>query len=304
MFSRPNITDPQSLVADYIEYLCVIRECSVSSQGLRALLSISNDEIDNNGVESSDDESIDSLDQAIGACVVRSNHCNGRYPFAYETNSICLSKENSQYKDIYTFLLLSTRLNMNSQKIQGGHDATKIFERLCAIVAKEYFGNHSQVLVFGTSEEGGFRDHVENMLSKIHIDASIKKPFGSTGRQKDGNLDIVAWIPFSDKKDGQMIAMGQCKTGENWESMLTELQPQAFFAKYTTGRPYAEILRLFFVTESFGDYKWAERCIDGGVLFDRTRIIEYLPSVIDSQLMKDISEWNEAAIISERRNNL
>lgn len=304
MFNRPNITDTQSLVADFIEYLCIIKDEAVSSQGLRALFSISDDEIDNNGIDSSDDASVNILDEAIIECVTRSKCCIGRYPFSCEANSIYLTNnpDNNQYKEIYTFLLLATRLNMNSQRMQGGHDATKLFERLCAIVAKEYFGVHSKVQIFGTSEEGSFKEHVDQLLSDTHIDATYKKPLGSTGKQKDGNLDIVAWIPFADNKDGQMIAMGQCKTGENWESKLTELQPSAFFTSYTTGAPYAEVLRLFFIAESFGILKWAERCLAGGVLFDRTRIIEYLPSNINEQLLKDIMEWNNAAVNSERLN--
>ena len=61
------------------------------------------------------------------------------------------------------------------------------------------------------------------------------------------------------------MAMGQCKTGDNWDNKLTELQPEDFFNDYCTGRPYAKVVKLFFVTESFGDYKWQKEAMRGAL---------------------------------------
>ena len=55
MFSRPNIQDSVYLIADFIEYQCLLTGNSVSSTDLRSLFSMSNDEFDNDGVESADD---------------------------------------------------------------------------------------------------------------------------------------------------------------------------------------------------------------------------------------------------------
>ena len=155
--------------------------------------------------------------------------------------------------------------------------------------------------MFGTAVSGTFRNKIDKLIENLHLDFQFKSPFGSTGRQKDGKLDIVAWIPFADRKDGQLIAFGQCKTGDNWENKLTELDPISFFKSYCTGSPYADVIRLFFVAESFGIYKWEERCNSGGILFDRTRIMEYLPSQIDSELLERIKKWNVEVLAVARR---
>lgn len=300
MFSRPNNKDSQFIIADFLEYMCLATGSPVSSLSYRSLLSMSDDELYNEGIESSDDFSVDTLDSAIAECYNRSQNCPDHYPFTTGRSSLVLRSDITWYKDIYTFLLLATRLDMGKQRVQADYDGTKLFEELCAVVAKEYFGKHSIAKVFGTSVEGSFEGKVQLLLNSLHIKGQYKQPEGSTGRQKDGNLDIVAWIPFSDNKDGQIIALGQCKTGTHWEEMLTELDPDVFFSCYSTQQPYARPQKLFFVAESFGNYKWQERSTRGGILFDRTRIMEYLPTEIDEALLDKIKAWNNAALVAEQ----
>lgn len=299
MFSRLNRTDSEYEVADFLEYECLKNGIGVSAMSYRSLLSISDDEINNEGIESSDDFSVHKLDEAIAECQRRERHCSGNYPFIPRHGALELRPDAVWHKDIYTFLLFATRLDMQSERMQDGHDGTKLFEFLCAKVAKEYYGSHCNSEVFGTASEGSFHDKVEALIGKLHISGQFKAPEGSTGRQKDGNLDIVSWIPFADKKDGQLIALGQCKTGTSWDGTLTELNPDNFFSCYSTQQPYSLALKMFFVAESFGNYKWEERCTDGGILFDRTRIMEYLPSSLDEQLLGNIRAWNAAALASE-----
>lgn len=302
MFSRPNSADSQYAVADFLEWQCLTTKTEVSAMSYRSLLSISDDETCNEGIESSDDISLETLDCAIAECYNRSQICPHRYPFTTGRSSLELKVGQLLDREIYTFLLLATRLDMNEQRMQGGYDGTQLFEELCAEVAKEYYGGHAKTQIFGTSVRGTFKDKVEHLLKALHVNGSFKQPVGSTGRQKDGNLDIVAWIPFSDQKDGQMIAFGQCKTGTSWEEKLHELDPEDFFTCYSTQHPFVKPLRMFFVAESFGFEKWEERSVAGGIIFDRTRIMEFLPQHLDEGLLEKIIKWNKSAIGTEINN--
>lgn len=305
MFSRLNRGDSPYKVADFLEFECIKAGGGVSSLSYRSYLSMPDDEINNEGIESSDDISVSILDAAIAECSNRYQYCPNNYPFVTGTSSLDLKSEDSWHNDIYTFLLLATRMNMRDNREQGGYDGTKLFEQLCAFVTKEYYGKHCQAKVFGTAISGPFKEKVEDLLRSLNIRGHFTDPEGSTAHQKDGNLDIVAWIPFSDKKDGQMIALGQCKTGTHWEGLLTELDPEGFFALYSSQQPYSKPIKMFFVTESFGKYKWGERCSSGGVLFDRTRIMEFLPNEIDgelAELLERIKIWNMAALAAEGMN--
>ena len=300
MFSRLNRGDSQFIVADFLEFQCIKSGGGISSLSYRSYLSMSDDEINNEGIESSDDVSVSKLDAAIAECSNRYQCCPNHYPFVTGTSSLDLRAEDSWHKDIYTFLLLATRMNMRDNSEQGGYDGTQLFEQLCAIVTKEYYGRHCHAKVFGTAAGGSFKEKVEELLRSLNIRGHFQQPEGSTGHEKDGNLDIVAWIPFSDKKDGQMIALGQCKTGTHWEGMLRETE--GFFSKYSSRPPYSKPLKMFFVAESFGNYKWGDRCEDGGILFDRTRIMEFLPDDADGEfagLLERIKIWNKAALAAE-----
>lgn len=302
MFNRPNSQDPASIVADYIELQCILSKGPVSAYTLRSLFSMSDDEIKNDGVESSDDFSIDTLEDGIKECEQRASFCSENYPFNVSSSSIEPHASDDLNKEIYQFLLLSTRLNMNTQSVQAGHDATQLFEELCAKVAAEYFGQHSRSIVFGTAVAGTFKDKVERVINKLHLTSSFRTPQGSTGRQKDAAVDVIVWIPFADKKDSQLIAIGQCKTGTHWEGMLTSMQPDVFFGSHFTGNPFADVERLFFVSESYGMDRWEERSRKAGIMFDRTRIMEFIPSNLDAGLMKRITEWNQSALAYAEQN--
>ncbi len=301
MFNRPNSQDPAPIVADYIELQCLLTQTPVSSYSLRSLFSMSDDEINNDGVESSDDLSVAAIEDGIKECEQRAAFCPAKYPFKVNANSLEPQADGGVNREIYQFLLLSTRMNMNEQKVQAGLDATKLFEELCAGVAGEYYGQHSKSMVFGTAGAGGFQQKVEDVISKLNLTSTYKVPMGSTGRQKDAAVDVVAWIPFADKKDSQMIAIGQCKTGTHWEGMLTSTQPDVFFESYFSGKPFADVERMFFVCESYGVDRWEERSRKAGIMFDRTRIMEYVPVNIDANLLGRITQWNQAAIACVRQ---
>ena len=296
MFNRPNSQDPAPIVADYIELQCLLKQTPISSYSLRSLFSISDDEINNEGVESSDDLSVDAIEDGIKECVQRAAFCPAKYPFRVNAHSLEPRVDSGVNREIYQFMLLSTRLNMNEQKNQANFDATKLFEELCAGVAGEYFGQHSKSMVFGTADAGRFQQKVEDVISKLNLTSTYRIPLGSTGRQKDAAVDVLAWIPFADKKDSQMIAIGQCKTGTHWEDMLTTTLPKVFFESYFSGQPFADVERMFFVCESYGIDRWEERSRKAGIMFDRTRIMEYIPANIDASLLSRITKWNQAAL--------
>ena len=302
MFNRPNSQDSVQVVADYIELQCLLKQTPVSSYSLRSLFSMSDDEINYNGVESSDDLSMYAIEDGIKECEHRAMVCPARYPFNVDSNSLELQMTDESNKEIYQFLLLSTRLDMRNQRVQGGYDGTKLFEELCASVAKEYFGHHSKVMVFGTAVEGGFIQKIEDVIKKLNLTSIYKNPLGSSGKQKDAAVDVIVWTPFTDNKDSQMIAIGQCKTGTHWESMLSSTQPNVFFESYFTGKPIADVGRLFFVAESLGIDRWEERCRRAGIMFDRTRIMEFLPTNICPNLLEKIKQWNHVALVCAERN--
>ena len=81
----------------------------------------------------------------------------------------------------------------------------------------------------------------------------------------------------------------------------TSTQPDVFFESYFSGKPFADVERMFFVCESYGVDRWEERSRKAGIMFDRTRIMEYVPVNIDANLLGRITQWNQAAIACVRQ---
>ena len=294
MFSIESINYSVYILADFLEFQAFSKgRCALSD--LRSHLSAVDDELDINGIEEGDDKVLSKLQEALTYCSRRKEEfCN--YPFVINTQSIELSSSLKDKEYLYLFLLLVNRMNMQGERVQGEKNATELFEHLCSIGTMNYLGCHSKCEVFGTSVTGSFKDKVDDLLKKLNINGQYKQPLGGTFQQKDGGIDLVGWIPFGDSKDSQLIALGQCKTGSNWEILMKKID---FFDNYSTETPFVNPIYIFFVAEDFGVNKWEERSRSCGILFDRKRILEFIPDnikALNPNLFNDIHIWVNATL--------
>ena len=294
MFRIDNIHHSVYELADFLEFQALKRgSCAIND--LRSVLSASDDELDLAGIDEGDDKVLNKLQEALQHCSYRGIDFGG-YPYTINQNSITLTSALEDKSLICVFLLLANRLDMQKERMQGGKNATELFERLCRVIVKNYLGEHSESEIFGTAASGNFEKKVKYILEKLNIHGTFKQPYGGTERQKDGGVDIVAWIPFKDEKDSQLIALGQCKTGTNWEHLMRKV---AFFDLFSTQQSFVAPIHMFFVAEDFGKYKWQERSSKGGIIFDRRRILDLFPqnvNMLDSSLISDIVDWTSASV--------
>ena len=104
------------------------------------------------------------------------------------------------------------------------------------------------------------------------------------------------FIPFADSRKGQFIAFGQCKTGTNWRSAVSQLDPKVFCDSFCYPSPGFTPIAVFMVAEAFTDnWEYLLRSTNG-LLFDRTRIMQYLPYEIEKDLLAQIRKWNAAVM--------
>lgn len=287
-------------IADFMEYQCLKNESKIYSvtSGITTMGIATDEEFD---LENENDCDIaESFSEALSEIENRKTYTNGNYPFNAEANIIKLDFTiNQNIKTIYTFLLLATRENMSSGKTAAGIDGTVLFEKLCAIVLKNFFGKKSQSFVFGTGSgiTENFKNKVERLLNNLGEKGyTFRVPENNLNHEQDAKLDIVAFIPFSDKNKGQFLAFGQCKTGTTWRNSITQLRPDSFSKKYISPTFFFTPITVYMVCESFYDnWEFFVRDLDG-LLFDRERIMEYLPDDIDNNLLTQINQWNNAVM--------
>ncbi len=301
-------------IADFAEIECLRRkDGSVSTLDMARIIG--------RGDESSDDDIHLVVMDAFNDLANRVTHCgkgDGKYPYEISGSGNLLSIRDWDYDDdrlaslVYFFLLLATRLNMKTSRIHGGEDGTVLFEQLCSEVAVRFWGGPGEMvgsMVFGTGREaaeledhdeldiGRFGTAVNELCNAIREGEDFRPKSSDKVTAKDGKLDIVVWRGFTDQRHGQLIGFGQCKTGTNWDSDLTKLQPESFCRKWMRTQPVSTPVRLYFVCDRVLD-RWYDMSSDGGILFDRCRVMEYA-NEIPKKLLNRIEKWVKAVARAE-----
>ncbi|TAN41518.1 MAG: hypothetical protein EPN22_15155 [Nitrospirae bacterium] len=304
MFKLPNPPSPQADVhelADFAELLSWDRG-TVSERELVAYLGRVDDNDSNIGCDDNDDENAETLDEVMNEIERRDGACGRGYPFQLSREGTVLHYDNALEDDqrslVYRYLLLSTRLNMRDNRVHENIDGASLLESLSAHVLRIYLGAaRAKAIVFGTSIGGGFAERVENLCRDLCEGAGFRSLDNASVQANDDKLDTVAWIPFSDCLPGQLIIFGQCKTGTNWDELVTQLQPIDFVKRWMREPILVDPIRAFCISEAADRTRWRSTCVSAGILLDRCRIVDNSDG-IESATEERIRKWTTAAKLS------
>jgi hypothetical protein len=302
MYKIPDVPSPKADVheiADFIEIEC-IKNGSVSGRELFSSLDLLDDHYYPDGVPE-DDNLEPKIADSLHEIDRRYRMCGAKYPFRVERHGYLVTLNSSvdePIREIYTFLLFATRLDMKSHRIQNDIDGALLFEELSEYIGKNYFGERAESYLFGTaSGENNFNKKIISLAKRMGEGGDFKnRDETSPNINKDDGLDVVVWKSFSDGSCGKLIGFGQCKTGTHWKNYLTILQPDSFCKKWFRDQPTVNPVRLFFISESILRNRWYEHASEGGILFDRCRIMDYLPIKDTLPFLSQIKAWNNAVI--------
>lgn len=177
------------------------------------------------------------------------------------------------------FLIYSLEGNPYVTSETTANAGGKLFERLSLVAIKEYM--NGEAVIYGFPKEQSIQEIAENLL---HERFNYTPP----SYRKDRNLDIIAWKPFEDSRNSQIILLIQCASGRNWRSKLNELSLTA----WSTYINFAAVpIRGFCAPISISDReRLRELSFDSGVFFDRTRLFKY-SSKVPSDLRQEALEW-------------
>ncbi|MDE0693491.1 MAG: hypothetical protein OXI55_14785 [Gammaproteobacteria bacterium] len=183
---------------------------------------------------------------------------------------------------------------MDKDRVLEDIDGTHLLEQLAKAILHNYLGEDSRSLVFGTSDRSSFADKVDRLCGELGEGGGYISLTGQTRRSGDGKLDVVAWKAFADGLPGKLILFAQCKTGTSWRPELNQLQPRAFCDKWIR-RPFGvDPIRAFVVAEAEDRVVFPEAVQDGGLLFDRCRIVDFCPD-LEYEFMQRLKCWTDAA---------
>lgn len=303
MFKLPGLPSAEAELhelADFAELMCWKRS-QVSTQEILNFLGRSDDNEMVEGAQDSEDNVSEYLDDVMNELARRREACAGGYPFKLDSSGTVLSidktatRQHPAKSTAYIYLLLSTRLNMTSNKVHASIDGTSILEFLSAHALKNYLGSQTaQSFVFGTAAGSSFKKRVEALCQHVGEGKKYRNRDKKPPPAKDDKLDVVAWIPFPDNLPGKIIVFGQCKTGTNWRRSVSDLQPEQFCAKWLEERPLVLPARAYCISESANLGRWNSDSIDAGILLERCRLVG-LADHYSSKELREMKKWSKAA---------
>lgn len=283
----PAASDPAEESADWMELEALRssdKETSLATLAKAIRRTGSTDALPGGSKDAGSELSQAAAEQAFTEISNRKHACGEeRYPFAVEKGLIRLRLD--PQKSPYILLLL-----MSVNQPTGGHNGSAVlFEHLCTHAVRGYLGgtrNGVTALRFGSPRRApiaSLRRAIDDLCLQLVEGDGCKAPERARHLGDEG-LDIVAWRHFPDKKSGKLIAFGQCAAGAvKWENKLAEMDARNWARKWLKSPLVVEPIRLFFVPRRIPAADWDNAGIDGGVLFDRCRIVACLTEQ-DAQL--------------------
>lgn len=296
--AKPSAGAEAHELADLAELMAWVNK-SVSAREILALLGREGENDDNVGCEDDDDRNSDAFGEVTNEFEYRQLACAGRYPFSLDETGNVLRYEPADELSswLYGYLLLSTRLNMSDNRTHAGIDGTTILEEISAISLQQYLGpKRAQAFVFGAAlGSGNFPARVTQLCRQLDEGFKYKNNFKLPNTAKDDKLDAVAWLSFADGNSSKVIIFGQCKTGTAWSEKLCHLRPDSFIKKWIEIPFVFDPLRAYCVSESVNRAKWSGYAIDGGLLFDRCRLVDCCDTM-EAALFDQMIKWSKAAL--------
>jgi hypothetical protein len=96
--------------------------------------------------------------------------------------------------------------------------SARVLQILSVLAAAHHVGGDAYW--FGSPRVDGttkYRDALERLVALLgHGRLKREEPATSTGQEKDGSIDVVAWKSFPDRTYGSVVLYGQVASGKNW----------------------------------------------------------------------------------------
>lgn len=125
-------------------------------------------------------------------------------------------------------------------------------------------------------EGGGFNTYQDNHVT----------------HRGDQGLDIVAWRTL-DRRSGRLLLFGACAAGRDWDKKLTELADD-FCQLWWQEPAYPPPLKVFFAAQVIPVKDWWEASKKAGLVIDRLRLAELVPTLPDTMPHGDAGAWSIA----------
>jgi len=170
--------------------------------------------------------------------------------------------------------------------------SAKLFEKLTCEAMGRYLSGHAIVFGWPSGVDDNAEDEKESVIKrkikKLADELNERFCEAPAARFKDRGIDVIGWIPFSDRRPGQVVILLQCAAGHDWKNKLAV--PLDAWLQYIHWA--RDPLKAYAVPCVVDERDWHEMSRDKGILFDRVRILNLLSDGIrDEALSEQLISW-------------
>lgn len=233
---------------------------------------------------------------------VRSTEFEGAYPFHVtdDGDTLELAANTSREQNAYLCLLLSSLMRHVPKRRQG--ELARFFEEASHAVFRHLMPAGAEV--HPTWASGGKQARYQGTLYEkmlalakdIRCTANFQARDFKENDRGDGGIDLVAWHPMADQREGIPIAFAQCGCSkEDWTFKQLEASPFKHGSHLPARHPWATYYFMpLDLRHSDGD--WAYKSdIGQAIIVDRLRLIRL------SRQYGLFAEWPELPLLREVR---
>ena len=288
MIKPPPSLDPPAL-ADWVEYSALTTPAGISRADVTRSLE---------GAGVDDNDEVNSLLGDISRHITdRRFWLRQKYPL--RVTRLSFERKNDWRSYLAYMFLLSCTMTHHYGELSMSKARSKEPAEIFGFIARDVLGRYldGQAVRFDAPRRAPLPTQFGKALDYLQT-CTLERSGGgaiTTGREKDDGLDVVAWKSLGDGRPGQVVILGQCAIGKNWEGKLSDLNNE-LWAKHL--RWHVKPLRAMLVPFHFyvGDIDlqqqlWERHSTIAGIFFDRLRIARWLPRNGSAEVEARAEAW-------------
>jgi hypothetical protein len=216
----------------------------------------------------------------IDFCGIRRNEFSDSYPFRVsdDEDTLELDYVDSPAQRLYLSLLIASAMRHLASKRQV--DIARAFEQTCFTVFGRLMPTGSEVRA--TWANGGpeapyvgqLYEKLTQLAKDIRGNPNIKSRDFKENNTGDGGIDLIAWHPMADERNGIPISFAQCGCSrDDWTFKQAEASPFQHKCKFNVRHEWATYYFMPIDLREF-DGGWAyESKIGSVIIVDRLRLL-------------------------------
>jgi hypothetical protein len=330
VLTPPSQGDTRSSIADWMELQALSSSRGRATQAtIRGVLDIAEDEAAEQ--PSVDAESGEVLDEAIledartqivsvvfEELEYRQRVLGDAYPFTVDPVHLTIDRQPENPithpgRVVYLFCVLASAIREKKlQPVASMSEAEKeiadVFQICACLAAGGYVSGEVTSFGFPRATGTGFLPALRDAFARFGVGrVRTEIPDGLPNSLKDGGIDVIAWRDHPDGMPSKTYLLGQCASGQNWETKSVVeyiAQLPAMFIPFTFHRDMDEERRGPFLEAVKRSYWHQEKRF--GIIFDRLRIAHFAHSCMEGVILaarvdgadqfEAIRSWVEATL--------